>query len=300
MQALQVKPKYTRCLWRQARPKLSHFVLKAQASSAEEKRDAVAERIRKAKLYREPTSDQARQSKQQASLTQPATERSASASTDAPEQLKAFGDSQASQQAEQLFAAVQELQNKPQALSTADTDTASISQAQPQSAASRGQSSPSSSASSKSTYAQQETDSPQTKQASQALPGKAMSKADMLAKISQAKAYKQEKQAKPGSTPEIIPLQSVTPSQQPQQQQQASNQPKDSFSATQRRSAQQEGNSQADEPEEEAQVENEGLGSASQAAGYLQQAVKGTDASKGMRMETYSELKEQEMRNQKV
>lgn len=124
----------------------------------------------------------------------------------------------------------------------------------------------------------------------------------MLAKISQAKAYKQDKEAKPGITPNITPVQSAAAAQQPQQQQQQqeiTHQPRDSFSATQRRTATQEGD-QADAPAGEAQVENSGLGSASQAAGYLQQAVKGTDASKGMSMETYSVLKEQEMRKQKV
>jgi hypothetical protein len=134
----------------------------------------------------------------------------------------------------------------------------------------------------------------------QSKPGKVLSKADMLAKISQAKAYKLEKEAKPGMTPAIIPAQSTEAAQQQHQQgQQAAHQPKDSFSATQRRPARQEAN----EPGalvEEAQVENSGVGSASQAAGYLQQAVRGTDASKGMRMETYSVLKEQEMRKQKV
>ena len=122
----------------------------------------------------------------------------------------------------------------------------------------------------------------------------------MLAKISQAKAYKQDKEAKPGITPNIVPVQSAAAAQQPQQQQQEiTHQPRDSFSATQRRPATQEGD-QAAGPAGEAQVENSGLGSASQAAGYLQQAVKGTDASKGMSMETYSVLKEQEMRKQKV
>lgn len=122
----------------------------------------------------------------------------------------------------------------------------------------------------------------------------------MLAKISQAKAYKQEKEAKPDITPPIIPAQSTEAAQQQnQQEQQAAHQPMDSFSATQRQPARQEA-SEPGAPVEEAQVENSGLGSASQAAGYLQQAVRGSDASKGMRMETYSVLKEQEMRKQKV
>ena len=126
----------------------------------------------------------------------------------------------------------------------------------------------------------------------------------MLAKISQAKAYKQDMEAKPGIIPPIMPAQSTEAAQQQHEQdQQAAYQPKDSFSATQRRPARQEANepgAPVEPPVEEAQVENSGLGSASQAAGYLQQAVQGTDASKGMRMETYSVLKEQEMRKQKV
>lgn len=122
----------------------------------------------------------------------------------------------------------------------------------------------------------------------------------MLAKISQAKAYKQEREAKPGIPPPIIPAQSTEVAQQQHERdQQAAHQPKDSFSATQRQPARQEAN-EPGAPVEEAQVENSGLGSANQAAGYLQQAVRGSDASKGMRMETYSVLKEQEMRKQKV
>ncbi|KAL0029629.1 hypothetical protein WJX79_009355 [Trebouxia sp. C0005] len=123
-------------------------------------------------------------------------QRSAQTSTEAPEELSAFGDSQATQQAEQLRAAIQEVQQAPRASAP---DAASAG-----SAASNTQSK----------------------------PGKVLSKAGA--------------------------------------------------------------------PIEEAQVENSGLGSASQVAGYLQQAVRGTDASKGMRMETYSVLKEQEMRKQKV
>lgn len=99
----------------QVSTKLSSFVLKAQASSAEDKRDAVAERIRKARLYREPSNDQALQPKQQASLTQPMVQRSVQTSTEAPENLSAYGDSQATQQAEQLLAAIQEVQQAPKA-----------------------------------------------------------------------------------------------------------------------------------------------------------------------------------------
>ncbi len=115
MQSLHVKPTCKQFLWRQSRPKLSNFVLQAQASSAEDKHDAVAERIRKARLYREPSSDQAQQSKQQASLTQPMVQRSVQTSTEAPENLSAYGDSQATQQAEQLRAAIQEVQEAPKA-----------------------------------------------------------------------------------------------------------------------------------------------------------------------------------------
>ncbi|KAL0033866.1 hypothetical protein WJX77_008234 [Trebouxia sp. C0004] len=273
MQSLHVKPSCKQLLWRKSRPKLSSFVLKAQASSAEDKRDAVAERIRKARLYREPSNDQAQQSKQYASLTQPTIQRSVQTNTEAPEHLSAFGDSQATQQAEQLLAAIQEVQQAPQASApdAASTDAAMQAAIEPKAAAST----------------------------SQPKPGKVLSKADMLAKISQAKAYKQEKEAQPGITPAIVPAQSIEVQQQHEQEQRAAHQPKDSFSATQRRPARQEAN-ESGAPVEEAHVENSGLGSASQAAGYLQQAVRGTDASKGMRMETYSVLKEQEMRKQKV
>ena len=115
MQSLHVKPSCKQFLWRKSRPKVSSFVLQAQASSAEDKRDAVAERIRKARLYRESSSDQAQQSKQQASLTQPVLQRSVQTSTEAPENLSAFGASQATQQTEQLRAAIQEVQQAPNA-----------------------------------------------------------------------------------------------------------------------------------------------------------------------------------------
>lgn len=115
MQSLHVKPSCKQFLWRKSRPKVSSFVLQAQASSAEDKRDAVAERIRKATLYRESSSDQAQQSKQQASLTQPVVQRSVQTSTEAPENLSAFGASQATQQTEQLRAAIQEVQQAPKA-----------------------------------------------------------------------------------------------------------------------------------------------------------------------------------------
>lgn len=112
MQSLQVKPSCKQFLWRKSRPKLSSFVLKAQASSAEDKHDVVAERMRKARLYRKPNNDQAQQP---ISLTQPMVQRSAQTSTEAPEELSAFGDSQATQQAEQLRAAIQEVQQAPRA-----------------------------------------------------------------------------------------------------------------------------------------------------------------------------------------
>ena len=116
MQSLHVKPSCKQFLWRKSRPKLSSFVLQAQASSAEDKRDALAERIRKARLYREPSNDQAQQPKQQASLTQPMVQRSMQTSAAAePENLSAFGDNQATQQAEQLLAAIQEVRQPPKA-----------------------------------------------------------------------------------------------------------------------------------------------------------------------------------------
>lgn len=126
MQSLHVKPNCKQFLWRRSRPKLSSFVLKAQASSAEDKRDAVAERIRKARLYQEPSNDQAQQPKQQASLTQPVTQRSVQTSTEAPENLSAFGDRQATQQAEQLHAAVQEIHQAPKVSATDSASTGMV------------------------------------------------------------------------------------------------------------------------------------------------------------------------------
>lgn len=273
MQSLQVRPSCKACLWCQNPPKLSHFVLKAQASSAEDKRDAIAERIRKAREYREPIKGDVQPPVQRTGIKQPAIEQPMHSSKDVPDKLMVLGDHQASQQTEQLLAAVQELQQVPEAATPGPPDPSMQASDQPQSKPS------------------------ETKQAA---PGKTLSKADMQAKISQAKAYKQEKEAKPNTAPEIAPIQQVVVATQPDQAQDTTHKAKDSFSATQRQPVQRQEESQADEPTAEPRVENEGIGSATQAAGFLQQAVKGKDASKGMRMETYSVLKEQELRKQKV
>lgn len=293
MQKLHIKPGHAGCLWRQNRPKLSHFVLRAQSSSAEDKRDAIAERIAKARQYREPAKDQTKSDSLTASLTQPQKQQQAKLNTEAPEKLLAFGDSQASHQEQQLLAAVQEIQKSPAPLKPIEESAApgqlssdpAAQQLQPQAA------------SSAKTAASSNTAQPQ--------PAKALTKEDMLAKMSQARAYKQEKQVKGGKAPEIVPVESfnaesATPQQHPSSSS-ASSQPKDAFSATQRRTGPPDSDSnQASKTDGQPQVENDGIGSASQAAGFLQQAVKGKDASKGMRQETYSLLKEQQMRNQKV
>ena len=76
----------------------------------------------------------------------------------------------------------------------------------------------------------------------------------------------------------------------------------DAFSASQRQEENQ-GRPQLQESESESETkpdDNDGRGNDQRAANYLNQAVQTTDQSKGMRMETYSELKEQEKRNQKV
>ena len=125
----------------------------------------------------------------------------------------------------------------------------------------------------------------------------------MLAKISQAKAYKKEKDARLEVAPEIKPVQLASAAQQPQQSlqsQQSSQQPLDAFSASQRQEENQ-GQPQIQESEPETEVDNnDGRGNNQRAANYLNQAVKTTDKSKGMRMETYSELKERDKRSQKV
>ena len=316
MQSLQVRPSCKACLWCQNPPKLSHFVLKAQASSAEDKRDAIAERIRKAREYREPIKGDVQPPVQRTGIKQPAIEQPMHSSKDVPDKLMVLGDHQASQQTEQLLAAVQELQQVPEAATPGPPGTVSVNRAKLHSADEsvlleavamrKG-------ASLESSFSQdlcccladpsmQASDQPQSKpsETKQAAPGKTLSKADMQAKISQAKAYKQEKEAKPNTAPEIAPIQQVVVATQPDQAQDTTHKAKDSFSATQRQPVQRQEESLADEPTAEPRVENEGIGSATQAAGFLQQAVKGKDASKGMRMETYSVLKEQELRKQKV
>ena len=273
MQQLNVKPGCARCLWRQNQPRLCHFVVRAQGSTAEDKRDAIAERIAKARQYREPAQNKALH--REGSPTQPQQKQSAEDNTTAPEKLLAYGDSQARQQEQQLLAAVQEIKQAPAASNADLSPIGSYSAAQP-------------------LDAQAQASAP-----AQAQPAKSLSKEDMLAKVSQARAYKQE--AKGGRTPEIVPVDVVKLESAPAKDQASPFERKDSFSASQRRTAPDaaDGN-QADTPEVQPQVENEGIGSATQAAGFLQQAVKGKDASKGMRLETYSMLKEQEMKSQKV
>ena len=293
MQKLHVKPGHSGCLWRQNRPKLSHFVLRAQGSSAEDKRDAIAERIAKARQYREPIKEETQNNNLNASLPQRQKQQQAKHNTDAPEKLLAFGDSQASKQEQQLFAAVQELQMSP-ATPNYVQENAAPDQLKPHPDAQQSQPQAASSAK---TAAYSNIAQPQ--------PAKSSSKEDMLAKLSQARAYKQEKQAKGGQAPEIVPVGAFKPdSATPQQSLSSgsvSSEPKDAFSATQRRKGPPDSNSnQESKTDGQPQEEHDFLGSAGQAAGYLQQAVKGKDASKGMRQETYSMLKEKEMRNQKV
>ena len=284
MQQLNVKPGHSRCLWRQNRPKFSHFVVKAQGPSAEDKRDAIAERIAKARQYRESAKGQTQSVSHEPSLTQPQRKQSADKNTFSPEKLLAYGDSQASQQEQQLLAAVQEIKRSP-ASADSSGDASPPDQAISHSAAQR-------------LGSQAQASLPAQ---AQAQPAKTLSKEDMLAKMSQARAYKQEKLAKGGGAPDIVPVDVIKSGSAPQQDQTPPSPRKDSFSASQRRTTPVAADDdKADEVEAQPQVENEGIGSATQAAGFLQQAVKGKDASKGMRMETYSMLKEQDMRNQKV
>ena len=122
----------------------------------------------------------------------------------------------------------------------------------------------------------------------------------MLAKLAQAKAYKQDK-SKQGGAPVILETQSAShkPSQAPSQ-------PKDSFSSTQRTSVQLASPGASDQrPTDQQQPENqtgfEGRGSAAQPARFLEQVMqKQSEDSKKMSAEAYSLLKEQQKRNQKV
>ena len=281
MQQLNVKPGCARCLWRQNRPKLCHFVVRAQGPSAEDKRGAIAERIAKARQYREFAKDQTQALTREGSATQPQKKQSAEDNPTVPENLLAYGDSQARQQEQQLLAAVQEIKESPAPSNTSQHKSPNGSRSAALLLGSQAQAG-----------------APSHTQAQLA---KTLSKEDMLAKVSQARAYKQEKQAKGGGAPEIVPVDVIKLESAPARDQASPSERKDSFSASQRRTAPDaaDGN-QADRPEVQPQVENEGIGSATQAAGFLQQAVKGKDASKGMRLETYSMLKEQQMKNQKV
>ena len=126
MQNLQVKPSCRHCLWRRVQPKRSNFISRAQASGAEDKRDAAAERIRQAKQYRDPSDPQASTSGRQASGVQPPAQSSAHTSTKPLQTMESYGDSQASQQAEQLLAAVQEIQQPHKASESDLTPTGMI------------------------------------------------------------------------------------------------------------------------------------------------------------------------------
>ena len=115
MQTLQVQPSCKACLWRQARPKPSHYVLRAEASGAEHQQSAMADRFREDKMYKERSIQAQRE---QPSQTAEKLQSSSIKSTTKPsDQLASYGDNVTAQQEEQLMTALEEVQQSPKSAS---------------------------------------------------------------------------------------------------------------------------------------------------------------------------------------
>ena len=106
MQTLQVKPSCQGCLWRQAPPKLSHFVFKAQASGPERQPNTLTVRLKRARQGQQQTAHA-----QQAGAAQSTSPQSKAEVSD---QLMSYGDKDTAQQEQQMLTALQEAQKSPQ------------------------------------------------------------------------------------------------------------------------------------------------------------------------------------------
>ena len=111
MQTLQVKPHCKACLWRQARPKPSHFVLKDEASGAGNQPSAMADHFRKAKKYKD-SSVQA-QREQPFETAEKARSAFLRSNAQPSDQLASYGDNVTAQQEEELKTALEEVQQSP-------------------------------------------------------------------------------------------------------------------------------------------------------------------------------------------
>lgn len=300
MHAFETPTCCRRCWFRQSRPRLARFGCQSQQSKPQKRPSAIGQQnTEDGQPARRSTGGLPGSSSfQKASLTRPAgsdTSREA-----APEKLLAYGDSQASAQADQLLAAVNDIRQTAQ----------------------RAASSPAQGAIRQETKAVQpgaavNTDVQATTQDANVVdqgsrtapsqPSKSLSKAQMLAKLAQAKAYKQDKNK--GSSAPAVQDSSSPPAEassqavapvQPKNSVTAA-QPRDSFSATQRSTERSAASLDTRQDPVGVQEETDSTGSAVQPARFLQQAMQQqSDASKTMSPEAYSLLKEQQRRNQKV
>lgn len=290
---LHTRPCCKSCWFRQSRPRLSRRVPKAYTRKSENKcsdtrRHSGKVKADSQKADAEPASSAKGPS---ASLTSPSlTQVSQQSEAD---RLVAYGDSQASAEENQLLAALKEIRQSAQA---ADSSSMSVQGAQQQNTPPPKQAA----AGSGPQAGQPSGSSHQSTAAGPTKPSKALSKADMLAKLAQAKAYKQDTNKK-GGAPAIVDTKAVT--QQAVELPQASAQRRDSFSSTQRRPQEPsapEDNSAAQQNSEGADGDNR-TGSAAQPARFLQQAMQQqSEDSKNMSEEAYSLLKETQKRSQKV
>lgn len=289
---LHTRPCCKSCWFRQSRPRLSRRVPKAYTRKSENKcSDARRSGKVKADSQKADAEPESSAKGPSASLTSPSLTQASQQSE--ADRLVAYGDSQASAEENQLLAALREIRQTAQA---ADSSSMSVQDAQQQNTPPPKQAT----AGSGPQAGQPSGSSSQNTAAGLTKPGKALSKADMLAKLAQAKAYKQDTNEK-GGAPAIIDTKAVT--QQAVELPQASAQQKDSFSSTQRRLQEPtatEDTSAAQQNSEGADGDNR-TGSAVEPARFLQQAMQQqSEDSKNMSEEAYSLLKETQKRSQKV
>lgn len=279
------------CRFRQTRPRLSRRVARVQASKfarTKQHSKAISADGRDAHV------DTASSAKSTGpSLTSPHVVK-ASQETEA-ERLTAYSDSQASVGTEGLLSAVNEIRQAAQSNNSSTTAQDAEQQQKPAVSpqAALESSSGASQVASSSTGPAQGPGPPKT----------ALSKADMLAKLAQAKAYKQDK-GKQGGVPAVVDTKSIV--QQPADPLHEPLQPTDSFSSTQRRPQQPQVSvtdtqDPADQQSSGSEEQAAGVGSAAQPARFLEQAMqKQSEDSKNMSEEAYSLLKEKQKRSQKV
>ena len=292
LQMLHSRPCCRSCWFRQSQPRLSRHVAKAHASS-ESSRSDTRQPSKKVKADIRKAGAEAVSSVQgrSASLTSPSLTQASQQSE--ADRLVAYGDKQASAEENQFLAALNEIRKTAQATESSST---SVQGTEQQSLSPSLQTR----AGTGLQAGQPNGSSSQTTAAGPSVPSKALSKADMLAKLAQAKAYKQDTSAKGGSPP-IVDTKSVT--QQPVQLPQASSQQKDSFSSTQRRPQEPSANEDPSATQQNSggTEGDERNGSAAEPARFLQQAMQQqSEDSKNMSEEAYSLLKETQKRSQKV